>query len=202
MTIARHAASLFLAQGVAATSGKDIAMAAGVSERSVWRHFRTKENCVEPLLSQSALRFVAQMRRWSRLISIEDQLMETFALEPNAEDDISDSLLVVRLVTILPQEPDLQAIWLMSSLLAERGLTEIIASRLDLRSDSFEVRLCAASVAAAMRIVDEDISVAAIIRDEAFSLVDVVTRMSNAIRAASTLPFCDAQPRPRVDPAS
>lgn len=193
LAIARHAAALFLARGVAGTSGKDIAKAAGVSERTVWRHFRTKESCVEPLLLQSALRFIAHMRRWSRLISIEDHLMEIFAPEQNSKDDMSDSVLVVRLVSILPQEPDLRAIWLLSSQMAEQGLAEIIAGRLDLDRDTFEVRLCAATVAAAMRVVDEDISVSAILRGEVFTLADVVTRMASAIRAASTLSFCDPQ---------
>src|SRR5690606_33911797 len=80
LAIARQAATLFLTRGVAGTSGKDIAAASGVSERTVWRHFRTKESCVEPLLSRSALRFTEHMRRWSRRISIEDHLHERFAL--------------------------------------------------------------------------------------------------------------------------
>ena len=199
IAIARHAAALFLARGVAATSGKDIAAAAGVSERTVWRHFRTKETCVEPLLSQSTLRFIAQMRRWSRLITLEDHLMECLSADKNTQDDISDGLLVVRLVTILPHEPDLQAIWLMSSQLAEQGLAEIIAGRLDRSRDDFDIRLCAATVAAAMRVVDEDISTAAIIRGAVFTLADVVTRMAGAIRAASTMSFCDPLPLRRPD---
>ena len=202
LALARHAASLFLAKGVAATSGKDIAAAAGVSERTVWRHFRTKENCIEPLLSQSALRFIAQLRRWSRLITLEDHLMESLAPGQQSADAIADGLLIVRLVTMLPQEPDLWAIWLMASQLAEQGLAEIIAARLDRLPDDFDIRLCAASVAAAMRVVDEDISVAAIVRGEVLTLADVVTRMAGAIRAASTLSFCDPVPLRRSDRAS
>lgn len=191
LAIARNAAQLFLAKGVGATSGKDIAAAAGVSERTVWRHFRTKENCVEPLLSQSALRFTQQMLGWSRLISIEDHLSEVFALDRQSEGEMQDSILIVRLLAILPQEPDLQATWLMASLLSERGLVEIISLRLDRSPDDFDIRLCAAAVSAAMRVVDEDISLAAITRGEVFTLPDVVSRMAGAIRAASTLPFCD-----------
>ncbi|MET3899526.1 AcrR family transcriptional regulator [Devosia sp. UYZn731] len=194
LAIARLAARLFLANGVAATSGKDIAAAAGVSERTVWRHFRTKESCVEPLLSQSALRFTQHMLGWSRLISIEDHLSEVFALDRQSESDIQDGILIVRLVAILPKEPDLQATWLMASHLGERGLVDIIAARLDRSPDDFDIRLCAATVSAAMRVVDEDISLAAIERGEVFTLADVVSRMARAIRAASTLPFCDPLP--------
>lgn len=197
LSIAREAAKLFLANGVAATSGKDIAVAAGVSERTVWRHFRTKESCVAPLLSRSAMRLIEKMMGWSRLISIEDHLMEIFALDRHSPDDIEDSVLIVRLLATLAHEPDLQATWLMASLLGERGLAQIIAKRLDRSTEDFDVRLCAAAVAAAMRVVDEDISIAAVTRGEVFALPDIVSRMASAIRAASTLPFCDPQPLPR-----
>jgi AcrR family transcriptional regulator len=194
LAIARHSARLFLAHGFAATSGKDIAAAAGVSERTVWRHFRTKESCVEPLLSKSALRFTQQLLGWSRLISIEDHLSEVFALDRQDEADVQDSVLIVRLLAILPQEPDLEATWLMASHLSERGLVDVISTRLDRSPGDFDIRLCAAAVSAAMRVVDEDISLAAIARGEVFTLPDVVSRMAGAIRAASTLPFCDPVP--------
>lgn len=197
LAIARQAAQLFLANGVAATSGKDIAAAAGVSERTVWRHFRTKESCVEPLLSRSATRFTEKMLSWSRLISIEDHLTEVFALDQNSPGEIEDAVLIVRLLATLRHEPDLQATWLMASLLSERGLTQIIAKRLDRSPVDFDVRLCAAAVAAAMRVVDEDISLAAITLGEVFTLPDIVLRMASAIRAASTLPFCNPQPLPK-----
>lgn len=194
--VARHAARLFLASGVAATSGKDIAAAAGVSERTLWRHFRTKENCVEPLLSQSAMRFTQQLHRWSRLISIEDHLSEVLT---RFERHIQDDILIVRLLAVLSREPDLRATWLMASYISERGLLDIIAMRMDRSPDDFDIRLCAAAVSAAMRAVDEDISLAAITRGEIFKLPDVVSRMASAIRAVSTLPFCD--PMPPRDPA-
>jgi hypothetical protein len=140
------------------------------------------------------------MLRWSRLISIEDHLSEVFALDRRSDEDIEDGILIVRLVAILPQEPDLQATWLMASHLAEQGLTEIIAGRLDRSPDDFDIRLCAAAVSAAMRVVDEDISLAAIGRAEVFTLSQVVSRMAGAIRAASTLPFCDPLPLRKADP--
>ena len=52
MDISRHAVRLFTEQGVAATSGEQIAQAAGVSERTFWRYFPHKESCVEPLLTK------------------------------------------------------------------------------------------------------------------------------------------------------
>ncbi|GAA0775773.1 MULTISPECIES: TetR/AcrR family transcriptional regulator [Brevundimonas] len=187
---------LFLTKGVSGTSGKEIAAAAGVSERTVWRLFRTKESCVEPLLSQSALRFTEHMRRWSRLISIEDHLLETFALDRQSETTTGDNRLIVQLLGILPNEPDLRATWLLACQLGERGLIEIIASRLDRSPDEFAIRLCAAAVSAAMRTVDEDISLAVSERSEVITPSQVVARIADAIRAVSTVPFCDPVPLP------
>lgn len=67
---------------------------------------------------------------------------------------------------------------------------------------TFKTDAIAAAVSAAMRVVDEDISLAAIARAEVFTLTEIVSRMAGAIRAASTLSFCDPLPLRRVDPAT
>jgi AcrR family transcriptional regulator len=195
LDIARHAAILFFEHGVAATSGKDIAVAAGVSERTVWRHFRTKESCVEPLFVKEALRFVDQLRTWSRHISIEDHLTECFAVDTYAPEDIRDGVLIVRLLAIMPDEPDLRATWLMACHQGEEALMTIIAGRLDRPAGDPDVRLCAATVGAALRIVDETISSAAVTDKQAFTMPEIVSRVAAAVRVASTLPFCDPVPR-------
>ncbi|RYE73640.1 MAG: TetR family transcriptional regulator, partial [Hyphomicrobiales bacterium] len=51
LELSRHAARLFLERGVADTTGDDIAAAAGVATRTLWRHFRSKESAVEPLFT-------------------------------------------------------------------------------------------------------------------------------------------------------
>ena len=50
LAVSRHAAELFWKHGVDGTSGDAIAEASGLSKRTVWRYFRSKEACVEPLL--------------------------------------------------------------------------------------------------------------------------------------------------------
>jgi AcrR family transcriptional regulator len=51
LEVARAAVRLFLAKGVAGTSAEEIAEAAGISSRTLWRYFPTKESCVTPLLT-------------------------------------------------------------------------------------------------------------------------------------------------------
>src|SRR5688500_16121626 len=53
LTVSRLACALFWERGVAGTSGDDIAAAAGLSTRTIWRYFRSKESCVEPVLAKT-----------------------------------------------------------------------------------------------------------------------------------------------------
>lgn len=190
--IARHAARLFLAKGVAATSGEDIAQAAGLSKRTVWRHFRTKEHCVAPLFLQSALQFAAQFDVWPFDMPIEAHLRACLSYDGKDAVALQDDILVARLMTILAREPELNGIWLLCCQMGEAGLGRAIAARQRRAPDDFEVRLCAASVSAAIRMVDETLAIAAIVHGEQFTTTDIVDHLSRAMRAAGTLPFCDA----------
>lgn len=190
LAVSRHAARLFVERGVAATSGDDIAAAAGLSKRTVWRYFRNKESCVEPLFDATSLRFIAMLRDWPRTAAIESWLQACLGSE-RASADLADDVLAVRLLAMLPDEPDLRASWLMATQRAEDALAGIVADRLERSPRDLEVRLCAATVMAAIRVVDETISIAAVKHRQTFTNQDVIDRLAHAIRVASTLPICD-----------
>lgn len=191
LAVSRNAAKLFLERGVAGTSGDDIAAASGLSKRTVWRYFRSKESCVEPLFSVSALRFTSVLRQWPRNTSIEIYLHAAIQPDEQTPQEIADDLLAVRLIALLPEEPALRTAWLMSCHVAEEELVEIISQRLNRPANHFDIRLCAATIMAAIRVIDEDISTAAIKQSQAFTLAEVIDRLASAIRTASTLPICD-----------
>ncbi|AMJ60016.1 TetR/AcrR family transcriptional regulator [Bosea sp. PAMC 26642] len=199
LELSRHAARLFLERGVANASGDEIAAAAGIATRTLWRHFRSKESAVEPLFAQSSLRFAAILRRWPREISIEDLFAAHLGPDRQADEDTADDILVVRLLAKLPEEPALRSAWLMSCQISEEHLIKIIAERLDRPRGEFEVRLCAATVTAAIRIVDETVSLAAVKHGLKTTTAKVNAHLAQAIRQASTLPFCDPV-TPRIWP--
>ncbi len=64
LEIARAAVELFVAQGVVATTGEQIGQAVGVSARTVWRYFPSKEACVRPLFSAGIDVIAARLREW------------------------------------------------------------------------------------------------------------------------------------------
>jgi AcrR family transcriptional regulator len=192
LAVSRHAARLFWEKGFDATSGDDIAAAAGISTRTVWRYFRSKEACVEPVLKVSELRFAALLKQWPKTESIDQFLARSMAAFVTDDAMVRDSIAAVRILAVLHREPALRSAWLMACHEAEVELVGVVADRASRGVDDFAVRLCAASITAAMRLVDEEISSAVINDGLRVSTEEVTARIVLAIRAGAILPICDA----------
>ncbi len=202
INVARCAARLFLEQGVADSSGDEIAEAAGISRRTLWRYFRTKESCIEPLFALTSQRFAEKLANWPLDISVERFLEIAYDFSQIDAQEIEDGKLVVHLIARLEEEPALLEPFFMATRMTELAMARVIAFRLDMSSTDFEVRMCAATVAAAMRVTDETISRAAVKYGQIPTVEETNDRLAQAIRRASTLPFCDPiTPRPRRDDA-
>lgn len=191
LSVARHAAELFWREDVEKTSGDAIAAASDLSTRTVWRYFRSKEACIEPLFMVTGLRFVELLRSWPRDVSIETYLRDTLGSMLKTEQEIHDGVAVARLISRLKTEPAIRSAYLMASAQAEDDLVAIIAERAGLPHEDFEVRLCAAAAMAAVRVVDEEICTATFTHGRHFEHHEVCDWMATAIRTAATLPICD-----------
>jgi AcrR family transcriptional regulator len=185
LTVSRIASAMFWERGVAATSGDDIAAAAGLSTRTIWRYFRTKESCVEPLLAKSADRFLASANRWPHKLSLIEHLAADMIQHPLSPQDIADEVSAMRLATMTPSEPALRTAYLMVHDRMERGLIPVIADRLGLPEDDLTVRLCAAAVTGAFRVIDEDVSQAVIVDGKSITASEGLALMDRAIREAT-----------------
>lgn len=185
LTVSRIAAALFWTNGVSATSGDDIAAAAGLSTRTIWRYFRTKESCVEPLLARSADRFVAILHRWPRELSLSDHLAADGVAHPLSPQDIEDEVSAMRIATMTGSEPALRTAYLMVHDQMEQGFIPVVADRLQLPADDLTVRLCAAAVTGAFRVIDEDVSRAVIVDGKTVSQAEALALMDRAIREAT-----------------
>lgn len=185
LTVSRLAAALFWERGVAAASGDDIAAAAGLSTRTIWRYFRTKESCVEPLLAKSADRFLASMHRWPHELSLAEHLAADIIRHPLSPQDIEDEISAMRIATMTGSEPALRTAYLMVHDRMEAGLIPVIAGRLGLPDGDLTVRLCAAAVTGAFRVIDEDVSKAVIIDGTSVSQSEALALMDRAIREAT-----------------
>lgn len=185
LEISREAARLFWEHGVAATSGEQIANAVGISVRTLWRYFRNKESCAEPVLAQDVEECVAVLRRWPRQVSLEDHLVEWATNRPKDPDQRAYDEAVIKMTVLAEKEPDLRAAWLMTHDRIERDLVGIIADRLRRPTDDLEVRLHAAATTAVLRVISEDVSAALMAGADRASIGNPIGRMAHAVRVAT-----------------
>jgi AcrR family transcriptional regulator len=157
LEISREAARLFWAQGVDGTSGDQIAEAVGLSTRTIWRHFRSKESCAEPIVAQSVEWELATLRSWPPHRSLEEHFAaeaKRLAVEINPSEQ-ADAGLGVKMIRSAETEPALRTAWLMACDQVERELARVIATRLGAPPDGLDVRLHAAAASAALRVINE-----------------------------------------------
>ncbi|MBM7443216.1 TetR/AcrR family transcriptional regulator [Streptomyces sp. HB132] len=154
LEIARVAVRLFAERGVAATTADEIAAAAGISQRTLWRYTSSKELCVSPLLTY-ALDFVtALMRSWPRDRPLVEVVGGTPSSLPVASAD-TDAEALRDLVQLTRTEPGLRAVWLQVHHDAELVFAEVIAGRTGHRPDDLEPRMQAMLLNGALRIAVE-----------------------------------------------
>src|SRR5690349_6810639 len=185
LEVSRHACALFWERGVSATSGDDIAAAAGLSTRTIWRYFRSKESCVEPVLALSAQRFIELARRWPAELSLADHMAATMAANPLSPEELADEISALRITTLSVSEPALRTAYLIVHDEMERDFVPVIADRLGLPDNDLTARLYAASVTAAFRVVDQDVGYRAIVEKENISQQEALALVDRAIRDAT-----------------
>lgn len=86
----RAAISLFASRGVAATTTREIATEAGVSEGAIYRHFTGKERLVEEIFTRHAAALAAELdaaqgtaaSQWEKLRAIVRQSYAAFDRDP------------------------------------------------------------------------------------------------------------------------
>lgn len=185
LAVSRLACALFWEKGVAGTSGDDIAAAAGLSTRTIWRYFRSKEACAEPVLAKSVGRFVTVLDRWPAELSLGEHMAADAVAHPFSEQDIADEVSSMRIASLTATEPALRTAYLMAHDQMERGFIPVIAKRLDLPEDELTVRLCAAATTAALRVVDEDVSTAVVLHHRKIDQQEALAMIDRAILDAT-----------------
>ena len=152
LEVAHAAVRLFLAKGVADTSAEEIAAAAGISARTLWRYFPTKDSCIAPLLTVGTESTAELLRSWGRDQSVADliDLMGSRAREAG-----TDWVTMVDLVRLTQTEPGLRAVWLDLHRQAELAFAEALAHRAGLPGPDLTVAVQAATINAAFRVAIE-----------------------------------------------
>jgi AcrR family transcriptional regulator len=150
LEVAREAVRLFTSKGVTGTSAEEIAAAAGISVRTLWRYFPSKESCVWPLLTAGIQNLARTLRAWPPGRDIAE-LLDGVA-DADAKADLPAMLALIRLTRT---EPGLRAVWLQSHDNAEPLLVAALARRTGLDEDDLRVRVRAAMINGALRVAVE-----------------------------------------------
>ncbi|AZS89104.1 TetR family transcriptional regulator [Streptomyces griseoviridis] len=154
LDIARAAVDLFVNQGVTATTGEQIGQAVGISARTVWRYFPSKEACVRPLFTAGIDLLADRLRQWGP----GEPLDEIFT--PALTTDLRvgqgpDRATVGALVRLTRTEPGLRAVWLQTHDEAEPAFARALAERAGLPADDLRSTIQAAMFNAALRAAVE-----------------------------------------------
>lgn len=187
MDISREACRLFWEQGVDATTGDRIARAVGVSTRTLWRHFRNKESCAEPIVTRGAAWETAVLRRWPPHLSLEVHLAAEARRYARAATDLDrlDDLLATRMAVLAATEPAVRTAWLMARDQARRELAEAIAHRTRRPPDDLQVLLYAAAASASVRVLHETVGAALLTGADPEDFADTPHRVARAVRSAT-----------------
>ncbi|WP_161606228.1 TetR/AcrR family transcriptional regulator [Microlunatus speluncae] len=184
LQVSRLAAELFWRDGVSATRGEDIAAAAGIATRTLWRYFRSKEACIEPVLVESGRRFMAVLAAWPLNASLEEFLESS--RQPGPVVYTVDDVRAMRMVRLGFDEPALRSSWLVVCDDAERQCAQLFGERLGQDETSREVKQIAASVAGAVRVLNDSLSVDFVDRGVTPDGRDVLGMLARAVRDGSS----------------
>ncbi|MDX3574131.1 TetR/AcrR family transcriptional regulator [Streptomyces sp. ID05-47C] len=145
--IALAALSLFAEKGLDGTAVGEVADALGVSTRTLWRYFPTKEAFVRPLLSAGMDAALRAVRDWP----VDRPLLEAMEQVSSLGADSPEALGYLRtLVRMTRTEPGLRAVWLDVYYETATALMEIIQERTGLPPGSLQARTQAFALNAAL----------------------------------------------------
>ncbi|MFI5800975.1 TetR/AcrR family transcriptional regulator [Streptomyces sp. NPDC051677] len=180
LEIAQAAVDLFVGQGVAATTGEQIGQAVGVSARTVWRYFPSKESCVRPLLTAGIDSIAVCLREWSPGRPLGD----AFARMESEQRLVvgPDPATVGALVRLTRTEPGLRAVWLQTYDEAEPVFARALADRAGLPAGDFRPAIQAAMFNAALRAAVEHH--AWHVEDDATDPATTRAELAEAVRSA------------------
>ncbi|MCX5403371.1 TetR/AcrR family transcriptional regulator [Streptomyces sp. NBC_00335] len=185
LEIAGAAVRLFASQGVTATTGEQIAQAVGISGRTLWRHFPTKESCVLPLFSAGLEFAVEQLGNWPP----ETGLLDFFTDSCRNGELPPTAPVLLELIRMTSTDPALRAVWLQAHDDALPVLGELLARRSGGNADDLRIKVHAATLNGALRAAAEDFA-RRFADDPETPDGEIATCLLAALRAASEgLPY-------------
>ncbi|MFI9382011.1 TetR/AcrR family transcriptional regulator [Kutzneria sp. NPDC052558] len=175
LEVAHAAVELYLAKGLANTTADEIAAAVGISTRTLWRYFPTKESFVMPLLAGGIENVAERLRSWGRDQGPAELVELLSPLSPLPDSNFPT---VRELLRLSQTEPGLRAVWLEAHRNAEPEFARALADRAGLKEPDLTCSVQAGMINVALRVAVEHC---------AFHTDATVATYHNSIRAAVTV---------------
>ncbi|AHH95293.1 TetR family transcriptional regulator [Kutzneria viridogrisea] len=152
--ITQVAAALFAERGADGTTAESIARAAGISLRTYYRYFPTKQDAVLPLLADTACRWVSYLAEVPPEQSLRLALQQAAVrgLTPTGDESAEVMRCTRGLLRAVQADHALRAVWLKVNHDAEEQLVEALALRVGEDVDPVTLRLTAAAAVTAVRV--------------------------------------------------
>lgn len=157
LAIANAASELCFERDFASVTATDISRRAGVSTRTFYRYFSTKEDAIGPLLSAGADQWQWLVANYAVMKSGPISALEAAiraALDPEAAVE-ADSEQMRQLLRTATRNPSLAAVWNRVNGNSEAQLRKVLAEVVIPGENALTVRVVAAAATAAIRIALE-----------------------------------------------
>jgi AcrR family transcriptional regulator len=148
LAASQAAIRLFIEHDSTEFTVREIADHVGISERSFYRYFPTKEDVIKPAVIEAMRRSSAAMAKRPATETIQESIVAAF----------TESWFVVpierawKMFRILNATDSFRAVWLQTTRSAERQWAALIAQRLGIDAESRQATIAGAAVAAAARL--------------------------------------------------
>ncbi|EGD56774.1 TetR/AcrR family transcriptional regulator [Gordonia neofelifaecis] len=145
--VSQRCAEVFIASGGAGATVPRLAVAARMSERTFYRYFPTKEDCLRPLFDDGIRRYAAALADLA--VPGDPGVAITRAVEATFADE--DDVHTRALMATVFDDPALRRVWLQASYEAAHLLRPSVAALIGAESD--DIRISVLSSQAALLIV-------------------------------------------------
>lgn len=151
LAASRSAIALIIEHGTSNFTVKQLVSHTGLSERTFYRYFPTKEDVVKPAIAEAIERIGATMARRPRTEPLRDSVVAAFT-DAWVTVPIQSSQMFAR---VMNETDSFRAVWQQSFMAGSSQWTSIMADRLGLPAHDPQVVLAGAVVALSARLALE-----------------------------------------------